>query len=139
MLPINWLNHSEVPAVNVKILENFYNTYCTSKYVCVEKYFESWDTKIHGPRNYLQIFYVDALIDKCGTPKYYPLAMYQNGICKETRSSVTGNTDNGIPSSSTDSATTSKRKKYRRDTFKLQMKKHCLYLKAQDDELFRNR
>ena len=35
----------------------------------VEKYFDSWDTKIHGHSNYLQSFYVTALIDKCGTTK----------------------------------------------------------------------
>ena len=43
----------------------------------VEKYFESWDPKIHGPRNCLQSFYVAALIEECGTKKNYPLAMFQ--------------------------------------------------------------
>ena len=42
----------------------------------VEKYFESWDPKIHSPRNYLQNFYVDAIIDECGNKKHYTLAMF---------------------------------------------------------------
>ena len=50
----------------------------------VEKYFETWDPKIHGPRNYLQSFYVAALIDEFGTNKHYPLAMFRNGIYKNT-------------------------------------------------------
>ena len=55
------------------------------------------------------------------------------------KSSVTGNIDDGIPSSSSDSARTSKRKKNCRATFKIQMGKHHLSLKAEDDELFNNR
>ena len=47
--------------------------------------------------------------------------------------------DNGIPSSSYDSAMTSKEEKNRCATFKIQMKIHCLYLKAEDDALFKNR
>ena len=46
----------------------------------VEKGFDSWDTKIHGPRNYLNIFYVVAIIDKFGTTKHYPHAMFRNDI-----------------------------------------------------------
>ena len=80
-----------------------------------------------------------SLIDKCRTKKHYPLAMYRSVISKETRSYVTVNIDDGIPSLSSDSATTSKRKNNRRDRFKLQIKNHCLSLKAQDDALFRNR
>ena len=47
--------------------------------------------------------------------------------------------DDGIPSSSSDSAMTSKKKKNRRSTFKIQMKKYCLYLKAKDYALFKIR
>ena len=122
MLPLNWLNHREVTDVNVEILENFYYTFHTPKYVFVEKYFKSLDHKIHGPRNYLQSFYVDDLIDKCGTKKNYPLAKYLNVISKEMRSSVTGMMDNGITLKSSDSATTSKINNNCRDTFKSQMK-----------------
>ena len=65
--------------------------------------------------------------------------MFRNGISKETRSYVTGNMDDGINLSSSDYATTSKRKKNRRDMFISQMKKYCLSLKVKDDELFSNR
>ena len=47
-----------------------------------EKDFNSWDPKIHGPRNYPKIVYVAALIDECGTNKNYPLSMFRNGISK---------------------------------------------------------
>ena len=76
MLPINWLNHRKFPDVNVEIVQNFYNAYCTPKSFFVEKDFDIWDPKIHSPRNYLQGFYVDALIDKFGITKHYPLAMF---------------------------------------------------------------
>ena len=99
MLPINWLNHCKVSDVNVDILEIFYNAYRTPKYFSLRKYFESWDPKIHGPCNYLQNFYVTALIDKSGTTNNDPLEMYQNSISKNMRSSATGNMDDGIPSS----------------------------------------
>ena len=127
MLPINWLNHWEFTYVNVDIVQNFYNAFHTPTSFYIEKYFESWNPKIHGPCNYLQSFYVAALIDKCGTTKHYPLAMYQNGISKVTRSSVTGKLDNIIPSSYSDSATKSKRNNNCRDTFKFQMR-NIVYL-----------
>ena len=53
-----------------------YNAYYKPKSFFVEKYFDSWDPKIHGPRNYLQIFYVAALIEEFGTTNHYPLAMF---------------------------------------------------------------
>ena len=56
MLPIHWLEYQEVPDVIVEITQNFYNAYCTQKYFFVEKYFDSWDPKTHGPCNYLQSF-----------------------------------------------------------------------------------
>ena len=76
MLSINWLNHHKVMDVNVNIVKIFYNAYCMPQSFFVEKYFNNWDPKIHAPCNYLQIFYVAALIDKCGTTKHYPLAMF---------------------------------------------------------------
>ena len=63
MLPMNWLEYQEVPDINVYIKEKFYNAYGTKMFF-VEKYFDSWDSKIHGPCNHLQSFYVAALIDK---------------------------------------------------------------------------
>ena len=77
-----------------------------------------------------------ALIDKCGTIKHYPLAMFQNVISKITRSSVAGNMDNIIPFSYSDSAMTSENKKNRRSTFRIQMKELCLSLKTKYDSLF---
>ena len=85
MLPINWLEYREFADVNVEITKNFYNAYCMQNLFVVEKYCESWDPQIHGPSNDLQSFYVAALIEKCGTDTYYPLAMFQNGISKKTR------------------------------------------------------
>ena len=73
---ITWLNNREVPDVTVEIVQKFYNVYCTPDNVFIEKNFDTWDTKIHGPCNYLPSFYVAARIDKCGTMKYYLLAMY---------------------------------------------------------------
>ena len=76
VIPINWLEYQEFVDVNVEITKILLNAYCTQKSFFVEKDFESWDPKIHGPRNYLQSFYVAALIDECGTTKNYPLAMF---------------------------------------------------------------
>ena len=79
MLPNNWLEYEEFANVNVEITQNLYNAYCMGK-IIVEKDFERWDPKIHRPRNYLQSFYVAALIKEFGTEKHYPLAMFQNSI-----------------------------------------------------------
>ena len=80
MFPINWLNYQEVLDVNVEIVQNFYNAYCTPTYFFEEKDFMIWDPKIHGPHNYLQSFHVATLIYKCRTTKHDPLATIQNGI-----------------------------------------------------------
>ena len=80
MFPINGLEYQEFPDVNVKITQNFYNAYRAEKYFFVEKDFKIWDPEIHGPHNYLQSFYVAALIEECGTKKNYPLAMFKNSI-----------------------------------------------------------
>ena len=80
MFPINWLEYQEFADVNVEITQNFYNAYRAQKYFFVEKYFKSWDPKIHGPHNYLQGFYVAALIEECGTKKHDPLAMLKKSI-----------------------------------------------------------
>ena len=61
MLPKNWLEYLQYEEVDMDIMENLYNANCTSIFF-VEKYFESWDPKIHGPSNYLHSFYVAALI-----------------------------------------------------------------------------
>ena len=82
---------------------------------------------------------MEALIDECRTMKHYPIAMFRNGIPKNTRSYVIGKVGNGIYFSSSDSAMTSKENKNRRATFKIKIKIHCLSLKAEDDTLFKNR
>ena len=74
-----------------------------------EKYFESWDPKIHGPCNYLQSFYVAALIQEYGNENHYPLAMFRNGISKDTRSSYKGTMNDGTPLLSSDSEIASKK------------------------------
>ena len=129
MLPINWLNHCEVPYVNVEIVQNFYNPYSTPKSFFAEKCCDSWDPKTHSAHNYLHIFNVAAIIDKCGTKKHYPLEIFRNGISKKTGSSVTGKMDYGIPLSSSDSAMTSKKKINRRAAFKIQIKNIVYLLK----------
>ena len=82
MLPKTWLEYQQYANVHVDITQNFYNAYCTQKYCFVEKYFESWDPKIHSPCNYLQSFYVADLVEECGTDKNYPLAMFRNVLQK---------------------------------------------------------
>ena len=102
MLPKTWLEYLQYEEVDVDILENLYNANCTPKYVLVEKDFESWDPKIHGPCNYLQIVYVAALLHKFWTNKNYPHAMFINGISKNTRSFYKGTMNDGTPLSSSD-------------------------------------
>ena len=70
-----------------------------------------------------------SLIDECDTTKNYSLAIFQNVVLKNTRSSVIGIMDNGIPSSSSDSAMASNKNRKRCDTFKIQMKIHFYILK----------
>ena len=74
--------------------KKIYNAYCKQTLFFVEKDFEIWDPRIHGPCKYLQSFYFAALIEECCTEKYYPLAMFRNGILKKTRSSYKGTIDN---------------------------------------------
>ena len=72
MNPKTWLEYQQYEDVNVEITQSFYNAYRTQN-IFVEKYLESWDPKIYGPRNYIQIFYVNARIKKCRNKKHYPL------------------------------------------------------------------
>ena len=99
-----------------------------SKSFFVDKDFDSRYPKIHTPRNYLQSFYMAALIDEWGTKNNCPLAMFWNSISKNTILSCIGMMDNVIRSLSSDSAITSKENKNRRATFKIQMKINCFLL-----------
>ena len=63
MLPNTWLEYQDFADVHVEITLNFCNAYCMKKSFFVEKYFESWDPKIHGPPNCIYSFYLAALIE----------------------------------------------------------------------------
>ena len=76
VLPKNWLEYQQYEDVHVTITQNLYNAYCTPTSFFVEKYFEIWDPKIYGPRNYLRGFYVAAPIEECGTEKHFLLAIF---------------------------------------------------------------
>ena len=121
MLLVTFLNYQEDLDVNVYIAGKIYNSSCTP-ILFVEKDFDSWDPKIHGSRQYLQGFYVAALIDECRTNKHYPLAMFQNGIKTNTIATYIGNMEDGIPLSFSDYLMTSKEKKNCFAMFKIQMK-----------------
>ena len=103
-----WLEYLQYKEVDVEIIKDLYNTNYAPKSFSVEKYFESWDPKIHGPHIYIQSFNVAILIDECGTNNHYPLAMFKNGIYKKTISSYKVTMDDGNPLSSSDSETASK-------------------------------
>ena len=64
MITKTWLKYIQYEEVDAEITENLYNANCMPRYFFVDKDFESWDPKTHGPRNYLQGFYVAALIDE---------------------------------------------------------------------------
>ena len=137
-----WLEYLQYEEFDVEITENLYNAKCTPK-TFVEKYFESWDPKIHSPRNSFEGFHMAALIEKCGTNNHYPLAMFRNGLSKNTRSSYKGTIKNGTPLSSSDSEMASKIQKTFvkncRVTFDKTIKINCLSLKRDDDELFKKK
>ena len=137
MLTKNSLEYLQYEDIHVEITKKLYNAYCWQK-IYVEKYFKSWDPKIHGPRNYLQSFYVAAFIEEFGNKNHYPLAMFLNGISKNTRSSYKGTMNDGTPSLSSRSKMASKKNKNRCSTFKIKIKMHCYYLKIDDDALFNN-
>ena len=61
-----WIDLLKYEIIGDKIYENLQNAYCTPLEFFVEENFDTWDPKIHGPRNYLQSFYLAELIQKCG-------------------------------------------------------------------------
>ena len=79
MLTINCLTIAKFRML-MDIMQNVYNAYSTPKSFFNERDFDGWDPKIHNSRDYLQIFHVSTLIDKCGTTKHYPLALFRNFI-----------------------------------------------------------
>ena len=111
ILPSRWLFLLQFKEFSDAIYEIFQNARCMPMKFFVEENLDSWHPKTHGPRNYLQSFYLAALINKCGG-KQYPFAEYQN-VCtrKRTRSSHKESENNGTSSLSSDNETTPKNKK----------------------------
>ena len=66
IIPSRWLYLLRFEEFSDEIYENFQNASCTPIKFFVEENFDSWHPKTHGPRNYLQSFYLAALIQKCG-------------------------------------------------------------------------
>ena len=64
MLPSIWMSLLEYGIIGDAIREKFQNTCCTPIDFFVEENLVHWHPKTHGPRNYLQSFYLAALIHK---------------------------------------------------------------------------
>ena len=101
-------------------------------------------SQTHGPRHYLQIFYLAAIIHKCGGEKQYPYAEIRNFTAgKRTRSSQKENDNNGTSSSSSDDEFTPKYKKSYgvniNANFNSIMDRRCEELIEADNVLFKNR
>ena len=65
MLPSIWKNLLEYDIIGDKILANFQNACCTPIEFFVEENLVNWHPRTHGPRNYVQSFYLASLIHKC--------------------------------------------------------------------------
>ena len=77
-----------------------------------EENVRNWHPRTHVPRNYLQSFYLAALIYKCRKKIQYPYAEFQNFIGnKRTRSFQKENYNNESSLSSSNDKTTPKYKK----------------------------
>ena len=108
-----------------------------------EENLDSWHPKTHGPRNYLQSFYLASLIHKCGK-KQYPFSEIRNFTAdRRTRSSQKESDKNGTSSLSCDDGTTPKYKKSYGENinanFNAFMEKRCEDLIEADNVLFKNR
>ena len=82
-MPSRWLCLLQFETIGEEIYENLQNAYCTPLEFFAEKNFDIWDPKIHGPRTYIQSFYLAALIKKCGGGDHYPFAEIRNGNLKK--------------------------------------------------------
>jgi hypothetical protein len=155
MLPKMWLRAQKafpLEEVRIEITDLFLSAILTSLAFFVEDDFKEWNPKIHGPRNFLQSFYVAALAYDAGSLKDYPMANTHKGILQETRSSTNevmnieyeSESESSVASADSSSRSsqdassnaTSKKKNNRREQFSLPLKKHCNLLKLKDDELF---
>ena len=87
MLPSRWMDLLQYDIIGDKIRVNFQNACCTPIEDFVEGNERNWHPRTHGPRNYLQSFYLAALIHKCREKIQYPYAEFRNFIGnKRTRS-----------------------------------------------------
>ena len=112
MLPSIWLYLLKFDNFGDAINENFQNARCTPMQFFVEENLFSWHPKNHGPRNYLQSFYLAALVHKYGNKKQYPFAEFQNFTAGRRTRSFQKESDNiGISSSSSDDELTPEYKK----------------------------
>ena len=138
MLPKTWLEYQQYEDVYGEITKSFYNAYCTPKAFFVEKYYESWDPKIHGPRNYLHIF-MRILSLSNAVPRSIIHLQCLEMLSKKIRDHIKkGTMNDGTPLSFYDSEIASRVKKNRRAMLK-KLNMHCYYLGIDDDALFRNR
>ena len=76
MLPSRWMDLLEYDIIGDKICANFQNACCTPIEFFVEENVGNWHPRTHGHRNYLQIFYLSALIHKRRKKNLY--AEHQN-------------------------------------------------------------
>ena len=143
ILPSRWLYLLKFDNFGDTIHENFQNASCTPIQFFVEENLVSWHTKTHGPCNYLQNFYLAALIHKCGRKKY-PYAEIRNFTAgRRIRSFQKENDNNGIFSSSSDDEFTPKYKKSYGENintnFNAFMDRRCEELIEADNVMFKNR
>ena len=111
-MPSRWISLPKYDIIGDAIRENFQNASCTPIKFFIEENLGSWHPKTHGPRNYLQSFYLAALIHKCRKKNQYPYAEIRNfTVGRRTISFQKENDNNGNSSSSSDDEFTPKYKK----------------------------
>ena len=163
MLPKMWLTAAKFfPDEDTRdeIRDYFLSAILTDGAFFVEDDFPDWNPKIHGPRNFLQSFYIAALAHKSGRLKDFPMADTRYGLSQETRSSANNASNEqyesdssvqseAMSSSSEKEPTTSpskgkknkgkskvNKKVNRHEMFTDALKKHCIALKKKDDNFF---
>ena len=102
-MPTRWLFLIKFDKIGDAIHEKFQNASCTPIQFFVKENLDSWHPKTHGPHNYLQSFYLAALIHKCIKKKIYPFAEIRNFTAgRRTISSQKESDNNGNVLSSSD-------------------------------------
>ena len=143
MLPSRWMDLLEYDIIGDKIREMFQNACCTPIEFFVEENLGNWHPRTHGLRNYLQSFYLAALIRK-GRKQKNPYAEHRNFTGnRRTRSFQKENDKNETSSSSYDDETTPKYKKNfgrnKKAKFNEFMVRKCGNLLKADKFLFKTR